>query len=86
VTVDPAVGGPSRDEIVRQLRRLFPRLYEVRWTEAERQDEAERPAFTPRASFTSTVRDYLLRELEGDPDREALLALAEGFLREEGEA
>jgi exonuclease SbcD len=86
VTVTPAAAGPSRDEVNRELRRLFPRLHELRWAEADGEDDEGRPTFTPRAGFGSTVREYLGLRLQNDPDREELLALAETFLRAEGEA
>jgi hypothetical protein len=89
VHVTPSAAGPSRDEISRQIRRLFPRLHELKWieTQHDRADES-RPTFTPRADFASTVRDYLSnhKELARYPDKDAVLALADEFLRAEGQA
>jgi DNA repair protein SbcD/Mre11 len=87
VTVSPSAAGPSRDEIARQVRRLFPRLHELKWADKPRGDEAgEQETFTPRADFAATVRDYLTKRLTDDPDKEAVLALTDGFLGVEGEA
>jgi exonuclease SbcD len=87
VTVRPAPAGPSRDEVARQLRRLFPNLYEVKWADADRPDtEQAPPKIDPRAGFATTVRSYLTDRLGGDPDRDAVMALAESFLADGGEA
>ncbi|QEL13335.1 metallophosphoesterase family protein [Limnoglobus roseus] len=84
VTVTPG-GSLSRDDITRQLRKQFPRLHDLRWADAGTPSDA--PAkFTPRAGFETTVRDYLTEQLDGDPDREAVLALAETYLKDAGEA
>lgn len=86
VTVNPSTTGPSRDEIARQIRRMFPRLHELKWANRPRGDApADSGTFTPRADFASTVRDYLLKRLADDPDKELVLALADEFLRVEGE-
>ena len=88
VTVSPVAAGPSRDEIARQIRCLFPRLHELKWAETPHEGETgEREAFAPRADFASTVRDYLTKRLTliDDPDKEAVLTLADDFLRVEGE-
>ena len=74
MSVSPSTAGPSRDEIARQVRRLFPRLHELRWADKPRGDEAgEHETFTPRADFAATVRDYLTKRLTGDSDKEAVL-------------
>jgi hypothetical protein len=86
VTVAPSAAGPSRDEIARQVRRLFPRLHELKWPDKPHGDEAgEHETFTPRADFAATVRDYLTKRLADDADKEAVLALADEFLGVEGE-
>jgi CheY-like chemotaxis protein len=85
VSVAPPSGGTSRDEIARQLRKLFPRLHDLRWADTAAPDEVP-TGFTPRAGFETTVRDYLTEKLAGDRDREAVLALAETFLRTAGES
>jgi DNA repair protein SbcD/Mre11 len=82
IRVDPAACGPSRDEVARTLRRLFPRLYELSWTDAAIPHLPAR--FTPRLGFATTVRDYLTERLRDDAEREAVLALADAFLAEEG--
>ena len=87
VTVSSSAAGPSRDEIARQVRRLFPRLHELKWAEKPHADEAgEREPFPLRADFAATVRDYLTKRLTDDSDKEAVLALADEFLGVEGEA
>ncbi|MDB5311573.1 MAG: Nuclease SbcCD subunit [Gemmataceae bacterium] len=83
VIVSPPAGHVGRDEIARQLRRLFPRLYDLRWADAGRPDDAP-AAFTPRLGFEPTVRAYLTERLAADPDRDAVLALAETFLKAPG--
>lgn len=86
-TVDPRGGVMSRDEIARELRRLFPRLHELRWAGTAAPPAAgAAAAFAPRADFASTVRDYLEERLKDDPDREALLELASRYMREGGQA
>lgn len=87
VTVTPSTGGTSRDEIARQLRRLFPRLHQLKWADNPRQQpSAESGTFAPRADLGSTVRDYLARRLTDDPDKHLVMVLADEFLRTEGEA
>jgi exonuclease SbcD len=87
VTVSTATAGLSRDEIAREVRRLFPRLYELNWTEANSPGEIDVAAtFTPRAGLASTVHEYLAARLADDLDREDVLALANHFLEERGEA
>jgi exonuclease SbcD len=86
VTVEPAGSGPSRDEIARGIRRIFPRLHELKWAkDARKEASAESGTFTPRADFSSTVRNYLIEQLSDDPDKELVLALADEFLRVEAE-
>jgi len=87
VRVDPSASGPSRDEIARQVRRMFPGLHELKWAESPRENTpTESGTFTPRADFGSTVRDYLTKRLTDEPYKELVLALADEFLRVEGEA
>ena len=86
VTVNPSTAGPSRDEIARQIRGIFPRLYELKWVEKPPGvASTDSGTFTPRADVASTVRDYLTKRLTDDPDKELVLALADEFLRVEGE-
>jgi hypothetical protein len=83
--IHPPGGTQSRDEILRQLKRLFPRWHSIEWLEVERADR-ERPQmrFDPKDGFESTVRRFLDEQLQGQPDREKLLALAEEFLKTGG--
>lgn len=77
-------GEMSRDAIGKEVRAVFPRCKDVTWPEEERPaagltaDWDER-----RADLPATVRGYLNTLLTDDPDREALLDLAETFLKEE---
>jgi hypothetical protein len=87
VTVKPPASGPSRDELAREIRRIFPRLHELKWAEDPREEvSAESGRFTPKADFASNVRNYLTEQLGSDPDKELVLALADEFLRVEAES
>ncbi len=74
----------SRDQLTRRLRSAYPRLHEIRWP-APAESEESIAGFQIRASFESTVRDYLTSKLECDPERNALLALADTFLTSRAE-
>lgn len=80
----PATSELSRDEIARRLRSLFPRLHQITWA-TEAVEATDRPAATPPApaSFSDTIRQHLTDALAGDPDRDAVLTLAETFLAAE---
>lgn len=74
---------PEQSTLASQLeaRRLFPRLcqpIELEFT-AGPAVPAARPVYD-RRDVAGTVRGFLGAELEGDPDREALLALADRLL------
>jgi exonuclease SbcD len=74
----------SRAEVERQLRAHFPRRYEltVRDDTPEAVAEPAEPSESqPERGFEQTVHDYLTARLDGDPDRAALLALADQFLK-----
>src|SRR5262249_40137280 len=76
-----------RDGVMRALRSAFPRLHEVRWPDdaptAAGDTDGGGQTYGP-ADVSGTVRRYLERELPGDdPDRTAVLALADRFLAEE---
>jgi exonuclease SbcD len=87
VTVTPTSGGPPRDEIVRELRRLFPRLFlPVTWADSGSARDDAATQFVPREGFATTVRCYLAERLAQDTDKDAVLALAEEYLTEGGEA
>jgi hypothetical protein len=58
----------------------------LKFVEAAQNNEGESlPTFTPRADLASTVRDYLTDKLALDSDKDAILALADEFLRVEGD-
>lgn len=86
VTAAYAPGGPTRDEITRAVRQAFPRLVDLSWTRPEPAagGSAGCGVVRPTADHRATVRDYLSAKLAADPDRDALLALAETFLTEDG--
>jgi len=81
----------SRDEIARKLRHTFPRLHQINWTNdvplLEKDGEASASAGVASSGkpFAETVRSYLATNLAEDPDREAILALADTFLETPGE-
>lgn len=81
ISVTQTAGGPSRDEVTRQLRRTFPRYTEITWTRPAVADGGP-PArgVQPRADYRTTVREFLAGRLEGDMDKADVLALAETFL------
>jgi exonuclease SbcD len=68
----------SRDDATRQLRRLFPRWHEIRWHDPK--PEGDAPAMSPKRELAEGVREYLNGRLKDDPDRDAILNLAEQFL------
>jgi DNA repair protein SbcD/Mre11 len=78
-------GVDNLESVLRELDAIFPRWYGRDWVESR----SLGPALTvgeapPAKSFDETVRDYLAAELTnyGDEDRAAVLALAEGLLKE----
>jgi DNA repair protein SbcD/Mre11 len=84
LTVSPPSGQASRDEIAREVRRLFPRLHELKWDDKPPGNGAsDNMPFTPRADFATSVRDYLTKWLADDSERETILTLADDFLRTE---
>jgi DNA repair protein SbcD/Mre11 len=83
VTAGPPTGDLSRDAIARDLRKTFPRLYDLKWADADRAADAAPVRFSPRAGFETMVRDWLTEKLAADPDKDAVLALAETFLTAE---
>lgn len=84
LSVSPPAGATSRDEIGRQLRKLFPRLHDLKWTDTAA-PKAAPSTLKPHLGFEPTVRDYLTEKLGTDPDKDAVLALAEAFLKTGGE-
>src|SRR5262245_12350628 len=83
--VNYTAGVDNLESVLRELDAIFPRWYGRDWVESR----SLGPALTigespPAKSFDETVRDYLAAELTnyGDEDRAAVLALAEGLLKE----
>jgi len=85
VRVTPTAAGPSRDEITRKIRSLFPRLHELQWVEIC-EEKADVPQFSPRNGFAATVRAFLEEGLAVDADKAAVMALAESFMAVEDQA
>lgn len=81
VQVTHHLSGPSRDEITREVRRLFPRYTDITWLKpGSAVDGQAARGFKPRADYRTTIRDFLVNQLAEDPDREEVLTLAEQFL------
>jgi exonuclease SbcD len=79
-------GVDNREEVLRELERIFPRWYHREITEANALGATLTLGEPGRGkSFEDTVRDYLRQELTNEPDdvREAVLARAEALMREE---
>ena len=76
------LGTLSRLEVERQLKAIFPRRHELSFIG----DEPASPGgglaepSGPALGFRERVHDYLVKHLDGDPDRDAVLALADTFL------
>lgn len=82
VTHDP--DGMSRDEITRELRQVFPRLYELKWLDNPVDGRAAAPAgVSHRGSPRQVIGEFLSARLQDDPDRDELLSLAENYIAEE---
>lgn len=76
-------GEMSRDVIGKEVRAVFPRCKDLTWAEDERPAAGLEAGLTSRRdNVPETVRAYLDNLLKTDPDRLALLALAEEFLKE----
>jgi DNA repair protein SbcD/Mre11 len=76
----------GRDDITREVRRLFPRLHALTWADAEMlggSDPGPAAGYSPRADLGETVRHYIDSHASTDEKAE-LLALAETFLATEG--
>ena len=80
ITIEKDGEKVSRDEIGRRLRALFPRLHQLRFPETTPADEATSSASGADKPFAERVRAYLADSLADDPDRDAVIALAETFL------
>jgi DNA repair protein SbcD/Mre11 len=77
----PEQGG--RNEVLRRLKDFLPRIASVAWEGTETASAPAERSFAPRADFRSSVREYLERRLADDPDKDAVLALADSFLAPE---
>lgn len=79
--------GQATGELQELARRLFPRIYghpEVHWIGEEPRLAADLSLSVDRHNVPATVRAYLAKALEGDPDSDALLQLAEQLLADTG--
>jgi exonuclease SbcD len=74
--------GPSRSEIHRQLRRMFPRLKELEFLKPDAPVGGRR-GFKPQADYRATIREFVAKELAEDADGPEVLALLETFLPKE---
>jgi exonuclease SbcD len=77
-------GEHDRDGLLRELDAIFPRWYEREVREAGAEGRASTSASLPTTALEPgpTVQHFLECELDGDPDREEILQLAEKLLRE----
>lgn len=74
----------GRDDIAREIRKLFPRLHELKWADIDPPagGNPARAEYAPGGDHRDAVRRYLTETADGG-ERAALLELAETFLREE---
>jgi exonuclease SbcD len=78
-------GVDQLEEVLKELDGVFPRWYARDWQEAGALGPSLASADGPRGKgFAETVRDYLSQELVQHPDaeREAILAIADGLLKD----
>ena len=82
IEIAPHAFALSRNEVERQLRKLFPRQYDVKWIPAEPSERDEAPRVNTKLSLEESVREYLKTnaEFQSDADNVELLKLAECFL------
>lgn len=81
ITVALQPSGPSRDEVMQRLRKIFPRMADIGFERPESVDNQDaRSGIRNDADYRETVRSYLLAKLTGHPDATELFALAETFL------
>jgi exonuclease SbcD len=75
-------GEHDREGLLRELEAIFPRWYERDVIEAGADARDSTHASLPAAALdpAQTVRHFLERELDGDPDRDDILRLADGLL------
>ena len=74
------LGTLSRIDVEKQLKAIFPRRHELSFVGDEPAAPTEAVPSGPTAGYAETVRTYLTTQLEADPDRAAVLELAESFL------
>ena len=74
------------EDVLRELDELFPRWYAREWEESGALGPSLVAEDPKSRSFRDTVREYLEQELiqHDDADRDAILALADGLLEEQG--
>jgi DNA repair protein SbcD/Mre11 len=80
-------GVDQLEEVLRELDRIFPRWYAREWKEVGTLGPSlVAAASASTRSFAETVRDYLGQELIQHPEdeRDAILALADGLMKELG--
>ena len=81
ITVAAQSGGPSRAEMMQDLRKMFPRSAMIDFERPEPVgNDAPRTGVRGDADYRETARNYLVAKLTGHPDAVALSALAETFL------
>jgi exonuclease SbcD len=81
-------GTDQLEEVLRELDRIFPRWYARDWQETSALGPTLAGTDGPGSkSFAETVRDYLGQELiqHDDQERQAILNLADGFLKDMSE-
>ncbi len=74
------LGALSRIEVEKHLKAIFPRRHELSFAGDEPEAATVATPSGPSAGFDEIVRDYLTAHLAGDPDKDAVLALADQFL------
>jgi exonuclease SbcD len=85
ISLTYTAGVDNREEILRELERIFPRWYDRQITESSALGPTLTVGEAPRTkSFEDTVRDYLLQELCNHDEglRQAVLARAEALMAE----
>jgi exonuclease SbcD len=80
ITIEKDGEKVSRDEIGRKLRTLFPRLHQLWLPETTSAGEVTSSVSGADKPFAERIRAYLADSLANDPDRDAVIALAETFL------
>lgn len=85
VTVEPVATADSTGSVDRAIREGLPCVTTIAWQTSQLDGTPAARTIEVKETVQETVLDYLRRRLrEDDPQREALLELAEQFLRPEG--